>query len=205
MPRRLKKRRPKKRIRAIIRLLFGTNTMKADEILSDFSKGMIIRFLPPKIASAVRKYGDVTIFDDSASFLSLPFAGRLKSSGPKKRKQIILIRHLYVPYCEKGVGILTDSCIWFDVFAFSASDFAARRTIVRLARRNRTLQTILSLPFARRLKKRRPKKRIRAIIRLLFGTNTMKADEILSDFSKVMIIRFFYRRKSPLPYASTAT
>ena len=57
----------------------------------------------------------------------------------------------------------------------------------------------------RRLKKRRPKKRIRAIIRLLFGTNTMKADEILSDFSKVMIIRFFYRRKSPLPYASTAT
>ena len=78
--------------------------------------------------------------------------GRLKSSGPKKRKQIILIRHLYVPYCEKGVGILTDSCIGFDVFAFSASDFAARRTIVRLARRNRTLQTILSLPFAGRLK-----------------------------------------------------
>jgi len=29
-------------------------------------------FLPPKIASAVRQYGDVTIFDDSASFLSLP-------------------------------------------------------------------------------------------------------------------------------------
>ena len=39
----------------------------------------------------------------------------------------------------------------------------------------------------------------------LFGTNTMKADEILSDFSKGMIIRFFYRRKSPLPYACTAT
>ena len=178
---------------------------------------MFSLFLPPKIASAVRLYGDVTIFDESASFLSLPgscrlkssgpkkLSGRLKSSEPKKRKQIIFIRHLYVPYCEKGVGILTDSCIGFDVFAFSASDFAARRTIVRLARRNRTLQTILSLPFARRLKKRRPKKRIRAIIRLLFGTNTMKADEILSDFSKVMIIRFFYRRKSPLLYASTAT
>ena len=29
-------------------------------------------FLPPKIASAVRQYGDVTIFDASASFLSLP-------------------------------------------------------------------------------------------------------------------------------------
>jgi len=29
-------------------------------------------FLPPKIASAVRLYGDVTIFDASASFLSLP-------------------------------------------------------------------------------------------------------------------------------------
>ena len=32
-------------------------------------------FLPPKIASAVRLYGDVTIFDASASFLSLPLAG----------------------------------------------------------------------------------------------------------------------------------
>ena len=40
----------------------------------------------------------------------------------------------------------------FNVFAFSASDFAARRTIVRLARRNRTLQTILSLPDPGRLK-----------------------------------------------------
>ena len=52
---------------------------------------MFSLFLPPKIASAVRLYGDVTIFDDSASFLSLPFAGRLKSPGPKKRKQIIII------------------------------------------------------------------------------------------------------------------
>ena len=56
-----------------------------------------------------------------------------------------------------------------------------------------------------RLKKRRPKKRIKAIIKLLFGTNTVKADEILSDFSKGMIIRFFYRRKPSLPYACTAT
>ena len=48
-------------------------------------------FLPPKIASAVRLYGDVTIFDDSASFLSLPDSGRLKSSGPKKRKQAMII------------------------------------------------------------------------------------------------------------------
>ena len=45
----------------------------------------------------------------------------------------------------------------FDVFAFSAPDFAARRTLVRLARRNRTLQTILSLPYSAGLKKRRPK------------------------------------------------
>ena len=150
----------------------------------------------------VRRRG---VFRRFCIFFISPLCGSAKSSGPKKRKQIILIRHLYVPYCEKGVGILTDSCMKFNVFAFSASDFAARRTIVRLARRNRTLQTILSLPFARRLKKRRPKKRIRAIIRLLFGTNTMKADEILSDFSKGMIIRFFYRRKSPLPYVSTAT
>ena len=33
----------------------------------------------------------------------------------------------------------------------------------------------------------------------------MKADEILSDFSEEIIIRFFYRRKSPLPYNCTAT
>ena len=89
--------------------------------------------------------------------------------------------------------------------AFSAPDFAARRTIVRLARRNRTLQTILSLPFAGRLKKRRPKKRIRVWFGLLYGTNFIKADEILSDFSEEIIIRFFYRRKSPLPYNCTAT
>ena len=47
-------------------------------------------FLPPKIASAVRLYGDVTIFDASASFLSLPVSGRLKSSGPKKRIRAII-------------------------------------------------------------------------------------------------------------------
>ena len=52
---------------------------------------MFSLFLPPKIASAVRLYGDVTIFDDSASFLSLPDSGRLKSSGPKKRKQAMII------------------------------------------------------------------------------------------------------------------
>ena len=92
---------------------------------------MFSLFLSPKTASAVQLYGDVTLFDDSASFLSLPGSERLK--------------------------------------------------------------------------KRRSKKRIRAIIRLLFGTNTMKADEILSDFSKGMIIRFFYRRNPSLPYASTAT
>ena len=91
---------------------------------------MFSLFLPPKIASAVRKYGDVTIFDASASFLSLAFAGMLKSSGPKKR--------------------------------------------------------------------------IRAIIGLLFSTNTRRVDEILSDFSEEMIIRLFYRRKSPLPYNCTA-
>ena len=93
----------------------------------------------------------------------------------------------------------------FDVFAFSAPDFAARRTIVRLARRNRTLQTILSLPGSERLKKRRSKKRIKVGLRLLVSANAVKADEILSDFSKGMIIRFFYRRKPSLPYACTAT
>ena len=33
---------------------------------------MFSLFLSPKTVSAVRLYGDVTIFDDSASFLSLP-------------------------------------------------------------------------------------------------------------------------------------
>ena len=41
-------------------------------------------FLPPKIASAVRLYGDVTIFDASASFLSLPDSGRLKKAPTEK-------------------------------------------------------------------------------------------------------------------------
>ena len=40
-------------------------------------------FLPPKIASAVRKYGDVTIFDASASFLFLLAAVRQKSANWK--------------------------------------------------------------------------------------------------------------------------
>ena len=102
----------------------------------------------------------MTIFDDSASFLSLPVSGRLKSSGPKKRKQAERISLLYVPHDGKWVGILTDSCIKLNVFAFSAPDFAARRTLVRLARRNRVLQTILSLPVSGWLKSSGSKKRI---------------------------------------------
>ena len=37
-------------------------------------------FLPPKIASAVRLYGDVTLFDASASFLSLPELPKVQDS-----------------------------------------------------------------------------------------------------------------------------
>ena len=44
---------------------------------------MFSLFLPPKTVSAVRLYGDVTIFDDSASFLSLPDSGRLKAQTEK--------------------------------------------------------------------------------------------------------------------------
>jgi len=40
---------------------------------------MFSLFLPPKIASAVRLYGDVTLFDASASFLSLPGSMRQES------------------------------------------------------------------------------------------------------------------------------
>ena len=50
---------------------------------------MFSLFLPPKIASAVHKYGDVTIFDASASFLSPAESSRLKKRRPKKRKQVI--------------------------------------------------------------------------------------------------------------------
>ena len=43
---------------------------------------MFSLFLPPKIASAVQLYGDVTIFDASASFLSIPSHGMLKKREP---------------------------------------------------------------------------------------------------------------------------
>ena len=87
----------------------------------------------------------------------------LKSSGTKKRKQAELIILSYVPYGEKGVGILTDSCIKLNVFAFSAPDFAPRRTIVRLAARNRVLQTILSI-FFREAKKAPTEKADKSVI-----------------------------------------
>ena len=45
---------------------------------------MFSLFLPPKTASAVRLYGDVTIFDDSASFLSLPVSEMLKKAQTEK-------------------------------------------------------------------------------------------------------------------------
>ena len=51
----------------------------------------------------------------------------------------------------------------FDVFAFSAPDFAARRTLVRLARRNRVLQTILSI-FFREAKKAPTEKADKSVI-----------------------------------------
>ena len=50
---------------------------------------MFSLFLPPKIASAVQLYGDVTIFDDSASFLSLPDSGRLKSADRKSENKFL--------------------------------------------------------------------------------------------------------------------
>ena len=53
-------------------------------------------FLPPKIASAVRKYGDVTLFDASASFLSLPvFVEAKKAQTEKADKGMIraFVRH----------------------------------------------------------------------------------------------------------------
>ena len=50
---------------------------------------MFSLFLPPKIASAVRLYGDVTFFDASASFLSLPDSGRLKSADRKGENKLL--------------------------------------------------------------------------------------------------------------------
>ena len=51
---------------------------------------MFSLFLPPKIASAVQLYGDVTLFDDSASFLSLPDSGRLKAQTEKAKTSFLM-------------------------------------------------------------------------------------------------------------------
>ena len=51
---------------------------------------MFSLFLPPKIASAVHLYGDVTFFDASASLSPIDLK-KLKKRRPKKRKQIIII------------------------------------------------------------------------------------------------------------------
>ena len=55
-------------------------------MLSEFSQIpskdeiMFSLFLPPKIASAVQLYGDVTIFDASASILSIPELPKVQDS-----------------------------------------------------------------------------------------------------------------------------
>ena len=46
-------------------------------------------FLPPKTVSAVRLYGDEAVFDASASFLSLPDSGRLKSADRKGENKLL--------------------------------------------------------------------------------------------------------------------
>ena len=46
-------------------------------------------FLPSKIASAVQLYGDVTIFDASASFLSPTASGGKKAQTEKADKSMI--------------------------------------------------------------------------------------------------------------------
>ena len=46
-------------------------------------------FLPPKPVSAVRQYGDESCFDASASFLSLPDSGRLKSADRKSENKLL--------------------------------------------------------------------------------------------------------------------
>ena len=84
-------------------------------------------------------------------FFISPLCGSAKIVRNEKAKTSWAYRSLVYSLWQKGVGILTDSCLRFNVFAFSAPDFAARRTIVRLVRRNRTLQTILSLPASDRL------------------------------------------------------
>ena len=47
---------------------------------------MFSLFLPPKIASAVRQYGDVTIFDASASFFISPRLGKAEKAQTEKAK-----------------------------------------------------------------------------------------------------------------------
>ena len=79
----------------------------------------------------------MTIFDDSASFLSLPVSERLKKAQTEKAlgeakiarteksENRIKSTELLYNYCfDYGVGILTDSCLELNVFAFSAFAFA---------------------------------------------------------------------------------
>ena len=89
--------------------------------------------------------------------------------------------------------------------AFSTAENRLCRTIVRRRDAFRRFCIFFISPRFGSAEKRRSKKRIRVWFGLLYGTNCIKADEILSDFSEEIIIRFFYRRKPPLPYNCTAT
>ena len=89
--------------------------------------------------------------------------------------------------------------------AFSTAENRLCRTLVRRRDDFRRFCIFFISPRFWSAEKRRPKKRIKEWFGLLFGMRAKKADEILSDFSTGMIIRFFYRRKSPLPYNCTAT
>ena len=89
--------------------------------------------------------------------------------------------------------------------AFSTAENRLCRTPVRRRDVFRRFCIFFISPRFGSAEKRRSKKRIKVWLALLFGSNTKKAYEILSDFSKEKIFRFFYRRKSPLPYAGTAT
>ena len=89
--------------------------------------------------------------------------------------------------------------------AFSIAENRLCRTLVRRRDAFRRFCIFFTSPGFITAKKAQTEKTDKSNYRTFIRHKYKKADEILSDFSEEMIIRFFYRRKSPLPYACTET
>ena len=72
--------------------MFGTNTMKADEILSDFSKGMIIRFFGLRFFSLHEKGRDKIVWSVRFRAARRTIVRRGAKSGAEKAKTLNLMQ-----------------------------------------------------------------------------------------------------------------